>query len=295
MKISRCVVSLLILLMPLSMLAQGVVDKDVLEDMKVEVSTKDTLIDYEVVPYKKVGTKQFVVRVYTPDEERFSGVRPAVVIIHGGGWGGGSPDTFIPHARYFRDRGMKVFVATYRLANEKTKLPPSECLVDTKSAIRFVRANASKFNIDPNRIVASGGSAGAHLSAAAALIDGFNDEGDDLSISAIPNALVLFSPVIDNGPGGFGYDRVKEYYKDFSPLHNIRQGMPPTVSFLGTKDSLIPVVTMQYFHEMIERVGSRSELYIYEGQAHGFFKSEKYFPETMGKAMVFLEEVGIVE
>ncbi len=295
MKLNTYYLLLLLLIFPLSLSAQQSSDPDVLEDMKTEVTNKDSVIDYQVVTYKTIDKKNLVVRVYNPDNTKFEGTRPAVVIYHGGGWRGGSPDTFIPHARYFRDRGMVVFVATYRLANEKTKLTPVECLMDAKSAMRFVRSNSARFNIDPDRIVASGGSAGAHLSAAIALIDKFNDPVDDMSISCIPNALVLFSPVIDNGPAGFAFDRVGEYYKDFSPLHNIREGMPPVISFLGSKDSLIPVVTMQYFHQMIERIGTKSELHVYNGQPHSFFKSEKYFPETMGKAVAFLQEIGLLE
>lgn len=285
---------LLLLSVPMTLSAKES-DPEVLEDMRTDISKPDTVVDYQVVPYKKIGNKRLVVRVYSPDSTKFEGRRPAVVIFHGGGWSGGSPNTFIPHARYFRNNGFKVFVATYRLAKESQGLTPVECLLDAKSAMRFVRTNSEKFNIDPNKIVASGGSAGAHLSAATALIDNYNDQDDDMSVSCIPNALVLFSPVIDNGPAGWAFDRVGGYYKDFSPLHNIREGMPPVISFLGSKDSLIPVVTMQYFNEMIQRVGTKSELHVYEGQAHGFFKSEKYFPITMGLAVDFLQEVGILE
>lgn len=61
----------------------------------------------------------------------------------------------------------------------------------------------------------SGGSAGGHLAAAIASIDGFNDATDDLSVSCKPNLLVLFNPVLDNGPEGYGYDRVKSIIRNF--------------------------------------------------------------------------------
>ena len=65
-----------------------------------------------------------------------------------------------------------------------------------------IRAHAQEFQIDPNKIIASGGSAGRHLAAATALTQAYNEASDDLTVSALPNALVLFNPVIDNGPGG---------------------------------------------------------------------------------------------
>ncbi len=280
---------------PTATTAKEETDPEVLADMRTDISQPDDIVDYKTETYKTVGKKSLIVRIYSPDKKKFKGTRPAVVIYHGGGWSGGNPNTFIPHARYFRDNGFKVFVATYRLANKELDSPtPINCLLDAKSAMRYVRANAKRFDIYPDKIAASGGSAGAHLSAAIALIDKYNEESDDLSVSCIPNALVLFSPVIDNGQGGWSYDRVSSYYKDFSPLHNIRKGMPPVISFLGTKDSLIPVVTMQYFNDMINRVGTKSELYIYEGQGHGFFKSKEYFPDVMSKSVKFLGENGII-
>ncbi len=283
-----------ILAMPVSITAKEEIDPEVLADMKTDVSKPDNIIDYVMETYKTVGKKKLIVRVYTPDEKKFKGVRPAVVIYHGGGWKGGSPDTFIPQARYFRDRGIKVFVATYRLA--KGGNTPATCLMDAKSAMRYVRANAKRFNIDPNRIAASGGSAGAHLSAAIATTTKFNDKGDDMSVSCVPNALVLFSPVINNGPvNGWAYDRVKDIYKDFSPYHNIKKGMCPTISFLGSKDPLISEATLREFTDMILATGAKGVMHVYDGKGHGFFKSEPEFSDTMVKATAFLEECGFMK
>ena len=101
----------------------------------------------------------------------------------------------------------------------------------------------TKLGVDPQRIGAGGGSAGGHVAAAVATVPGLNEEGEDLSTSCLPDALVLFNPVYDNGPEGFGYTKVKERYKEISPMHNLREGMPPTIVFLGDQDKLIPVST----------------------------------------------------
>jgi len=190
---------------------------------------------------------------------------------------------------------MVCFRADYRVKSRQGTTP-FESLKDAKSAIRYIRTHANELGVDPDKIVASGGSAGGHLAAATAVIQGFSEIGEDLSVSCIPNALVLFNPVFDNGPGGYGYERIGEAYKEFSPLHNIREGMPPAVVFLGTEDHLIPVETAEYFRTVMDKVGSRSELFLYEGEGHGFFNYRNYeiYQDTRDKADEFLISTGFL-
>jgi acetyl esterase/lipase len=148
---------------------------------------------------------------------------------------------------------------------------PYECVKDGKSAVRYMRAHAAELGIDPDRLAAGGGSAGGHVAAATGTVQDFDEEGEDTSVSAVPNALVLFNPVYDNGPDGYGHDRVREHWQDISPLHNIRRGMPPAIVFLGTRDKLIPVATGEAFRDKMREVGVKSELVLFEGQQHGFF------------------------
>ncbi|TMM57558.1 alpha/beta hydrolase [Maribacter algarum] len=218
---------------------------------------------------------------------------PAMVFFFGGGWKGGTIKHFEHHAQYFSKRGIVCFLVDYRVESRQGTTP-FESLKDAKSAIRFVRANAEKFQIDPDKLIASGGSAGGHLAAATALIDDYNEATDDLSQSSIPNALVLYNPVIDNGPGGYGYERVGDSYKDFSPLHNIKKDAPPTIIFLGTKDKLIPVKTMEYYKTVMEKVGSRCELHLYENEPHGFFNYDKLenYKKTVIETDKFLQSLG---
>ena len=191
---------------------------------------------------------------------------------------------------------MICFIADYRVKSRQ-QTTPFESLKDAKSAIRFIRGNAEKYNIDTSKIVASGGSAGGHLAAATALIEDYNENTDDLSISCLPNALVLFNPVIDNGPGGYGYSRIGEAYKNFSPLHNVKEGAPPTIFFLGTNDRLIPVETAKYYQTVMEKVKSRCDLHLYEGQGHGFFnyKNFEYYKKTVAETDKFLQSIGYLK
>ena len=248
------------------------------------------------VRYKQVDTTfLYMVVDYPPD---FDSTRsyPAILFFFGGGWNSGTTGHFEPHARYFASRGMVCFRADYRV-KRRQGTTPLESLKDAKSAMRYVREHAAEFHVDPQKIVASGGSAGGHLAAATALVTAFNEGSDRLSYSCVPNALILFNPVIDNGPGGYGNERVGESYKDFSPLHNIREGAPPTIFFLGTEDRLIPVETAQYYKLVMEKVGSRCDLFLYEGEGHGFFnyKNIENYRKTVAEANRFLVSLGYLK
>jgi len=245
------------------------------------------------VLYKQLDSIDLYMDIFYPQNYDAQTTYPAILFFFGGGWNGGSISQFEPQAKYFSERGMVCFLADYRV-NSRQQTTPFESLKDAKSAMRFVRKNAADFHINPDKIVASGGSAGGHLAAATALIDKFNEDSDDLSVSAVPNALVLFNPVIDNGPGGYGYDRIADEYKDFSPLHNIVEGAPPTIFFLGTKDKLIPVETAEYYKVVMEKVGSRCDLLLFEGEPHGFFnyKNLDNFERTTFQADTFLISIG---
>jgi len=175
-------------------------------------------------------------------------------------------------------------------------------VADAKSAIRFLRQHSKELNIDKDKIVASGGSAGGHLAAAAATVRGLDDPNDNLKFSAKPNALVLYNPVFDNGPTGYGYERIGERYPEISPLHNLTGKMPPTIVFLGTEDDLIPVETAKLFKQKLETAGNRCDLFLYENQKHGFFNYRedgkdvnKYFTETLLQSELFLESIGYLQ
>lgn len=245
------------------------------------------------VLYKEVNDKKLLLEIHSPKQMKPGVKYPAMVFFFGGGWNGGNRQHFIHHAEYFSQRGIVCFLADYR-TKSNSQTTPFESVKDAKSAMRFIRKNAEKFNIDPDKIIASGGSAGGHLAAATAFIEGFNEPTDDLNISTIPNALVLYNPVIDNGPGGYGFERIGDAYKEFSTLHNIQKNAPPTIFFLGTQDALIPTETAEYYAKVMEKVGSRCDLKLYGGQIHGFFnyRNLEYYKQTVLETDKFLQSLG---
>ena len=88
---------------------------------------------------------------------------------------------------------MVAMTAEYRIRNMHGTLATA-CVADVKSAVRWVRANAVKLGVDPDRIAAGGGSAGGHVAACTGVIDGFESKDEDDKISSAPNAMVLFNP-----------------------------------------------------------------------------------------------------
>ena len=250
--------------------------------------------------YKTASDTDLKIYIFNPEgHDPATDSRPAIVFFFGGGWNGGTPSQFEQHSRYLASRGMVAMVADYRVASRQ-KTTPKECVADGKSAIRWVRANAKRLGVDPDRIAAGGGSAGGHVAATTGMIEGFEEPGEDSSVSSKSNALVLFNPVYHNGPkGGYGYSRVSEYWEGFSPAHNITKDDPPAVVFLGSKDSLIAVSIAEEFQANMKEVGLKSDLHIYEGQPHGFFNQGKggadIFTDTVRKMDKFLVEIGYLE
>jgi len=245
--------------------------------------------------FKTLGDTKLTLHIFEPEGHTTKDQRPAAVFFFGGGWNGGSPKQFEPHCRYLASRGMVAITAEYRVKS-RHGTSPFECVKDGKSAVRWVRANASQLGIDPNRIAAGGGSAGGHVAAATGNVSGLEEDGEDSKVSSKPNALLLFNPVYDNGPSGYGHDRVKDRYEEISPMHNIREAAPPTIVFLGTEDKLIPVETAKNYEQKMRSVGSRCDTIFYDGQPHGFFNKgrneDKYYVETVQTMDEFLISLG---
>ncbi len=245
------------------------------------------------LPFRTVGDVTLDLKVWWPPKYRpISKKAPAMVLFHGGGWGNGDMIVWNGMAPFLAKRGLIVVTPNYRTSQEHGTRPKA-CLVDTKSAMRFVREHAKEWGIDATRIAAGGGSAGGHLAAAAAFCPGFNAEGDDLKISCKPDALFLMSPVIDNGPGGFRHAAVKDYWEDFSPLHNISSNPPPTLYVTGDKDGYVPIETAHKYKAEMEKQGGRCNLVIYEGEGHGY--SPERGVQTQQHIIDFFESLGYIK
>ncbi|WP_319501887.1 alpha/beta hydrolase [uncultured Draconibacterium sp.] len=250
------------------------------------------------ITYKEIdGSKLDLTFRYPPKFKKIKKY-PTIIFFFGGGWNGGTVEQFKPQAEYFAERGMITVLADYRVKS-RHKTTPYEAAADALSSIRFLRKHAKELNIDADKIVASGGSAGGHLAAVTGVCRTLDEKSEDLSISSKANALVLFNPVFDNGPDGFEHERMGERWKEISPAHNIRKDAPPTIVFLGREDHLIPVSVAENYKAKMDSVGSRCDLFLYDGAGHGFFNNYKYdgkfYTETVRQADRFLKSIGYIK
>ena len=257
----------------------------------------------DAVVYKSIDQTDLKMYVFRPTDLQSDELRPAIVFFFGGGWSTGTPAQFTQQCRYFASRGMVAMTADYRVSSRHgTKAV--HCVADAKSAIRWVRKNADELGVDPARIVAAGGSAGGHLAACTGVVEGMDEQWEDLRISSKPNALILFNPVLaltpidkerplaDRAEGL--RDRIGDDPAKISPFDHVRAGQPPTIIFFGTDDRLLQGAT--HFERATRDVGNRCELLTWEGLPHGFFNygrfDNKPYAETVRAADEFLESLG---
>jgi acetyl esterase/lipase len=254
-----------------------------------------------VETYKDVNGTALKLWIFQPDEKPAPGAkRPAIVFFFGGGWTNGSPSQFERQCRHLASRGMVAITADYRVASRQ-QVKPTACVADAKSCMRWLRKNAERLGIDPNRLAAGGGSAGGHLAAATATLPGMDEPGEDTSISAVPNALVLFNPALSLAPvpgldlKGFEKIQTEERFgcppEAISPLHHVTEHLPPTLIMHGRADTTVPFASAEAFAEAMKKKGNRCELIGYEGQSHGFFNVAG-FDETLAEADKFLVSLG---
>ncbi len=248
--------------------------------------------------YKTIGEVKLYLHVFrAPKTDPKTEKLPAIVFFFGGGWNSGTVNQFVRHSEYLASRGMVAVIADYRVKS-RHGVTPIECVADAKSAIRWVRAHAGDFGIDSSRIVAGGGSAGGHLAAAAALVQGLDEKGEDLKISSAPNALALFNPALDLGAPRLR-EMIGERVLEISPLHHVRKSAPPTIIFHGTADTTVPFKQAEDFCAAMKKHGNRCELMPYEGRAHGFFNygrgDGQDFHSTLRATDEFLVSLGYLK
>jgi acetyl esterase/lipase len=246
------------------------------------------------VIYKTVGQRNLRVHLFLPEGHSPHDRRPAFMFVHGGGWSGGEPRRFYPFADYFVQRGMVCAAIEYRLISEPG-ITPRECVADGRSALRWIRQQAATLGIDPQRIVVGGGSAGGHVAAGIAQFDDVNEPGEDTTASCRPAALVLYFPVIDTSPAGYGNRVLGPRWRELSPVDHVRPGLPPTIVFHGTADTVTPYAGAKAFHDAMRKAGNCCELVVHDGGKHGYlmFEQDRWL-EAVARTESFLRARSIL-
>jgi len=256
--------------------------------------------------YKTIGLTKVKMYIYQASDRDDLKQRPAIVFFGGGGLSERHIGQFMPQCKYLAKLGMVAMVADYRIIR-RPGVTPFDCITDAKSAIRWVRAHAGELGIDENRIAAGGGSAGGYLAACTGFIKDFDEKKEDLKISSIPNALILFNPLVDMPEQMAIASKkvvrtVKDRATEISPINHVNEGAPPTIIFQGTADKSVNFHQSTRFCEEMKKYGNDCEVVLYEGRDHGFFlyflypeKENPDFISTMEYTVKFLTSLGYIK
>jgi predicted esterase len=256
---------------------------------------------FEMPPGKLKALAERILYKKTPQEELFlyllrpqgkaAQPLPAIVYFTGGGWEKGQVEDQIANPAWFRDHGIIGIQADYRVAM-RHGTTPLEAIADAKSALRYVRTNAVRLGVDPQRIIAAGGSAGGHL-AICTLLAGGEEPGEDVRVSTKPNALVLHNPVLGEGFGGNFFQN----HPEFSPMLADKAGWPPTILSNGTKDPITPFHAAENFNLLMKTAGNVCELIPVKNAGHScdWPVANPNFLPTIRRMLEFLREQEIID
>ncbi|QGJ70331.1 Carboxylesterase NlhH [Planctomycetales bacterium 10988] len=259
-----------------------------------EVTSKQILYSPDVDP-------PLYLHVDFPPGWQASDNRPVIVFYFGGGWRGGSVKQFKDQAHYLASRGLVAIRVDYRIQSLH-KVTPNECVKDAFKSMDYIVAHQDELGIDPNKIIAAGGSAGGHLAACTALTPRAKllqyESKEEMQPAPRPIAMVLFNPVVSFA----SIDRLEERLPEknrkrlvnlISPVLHMEENCPPTIMFFGTKDELI--AQGEEFLEKSESLGVRAELVTAEGEKHSFFNRDPWKSRTLYDADVFLQSLGLLD
>lgn len=248
--------------------------------------------------YKQADGRSLNLEIFPAEGRRGSGPVACAVLFHGGGFQRGKTSSVYPMAQALAGAGMMAMSVEYRLINRAAG-PSPEPVLDAKSAMRYVRANAARLGCVPDRIAAGGRSAGGTLALLTALKPEFDDPKDDRSISAEPNALVLFNPGV-NLVDGHESEGPEAFRRKVSPIHLLdKTRIPPTLLMHGTADKVSPYEEVVAFkNKAIAQGNTDVTLKSFEGRGHGFFRQNKRggedFDASIGAMVDFFKRLGWV-
>jgi acetyl esterase/lipase len=258
----------------------------------VRVSRSEDVTVEENVTYGKGGTTELKLDLARPIGD---GPFPAIVFIHGGGWYQGNRQVYKEEIREAAKRGYVAATISYRLMQfdeDKKETTTAEPIFpaqvhDAKAAIRWLRANAEKYSVDPGRIGVTGASAGGYLSLLIGLTEGepsLKGDGGDPDQSSRVQAVVNFFGPTDTVTcyketvmpwicrlfmGGTPQERPKTY-KTASPITYVGSDDPPVLTLHGDQDALVPLSQAKMLDEKMKEAGADHTLIVFEGEGHGF-------------------------
>jgi acetyl esterase/lipase len=251
------------------------------------------------IVFGRGGGRDLRCDVYLPASG--GGERPALLLVHGGGWRQGDKGVMAGYGERLAREGFVGVACEYRLSGEAAWPAHIE---DVKAAIRWTRANAGDLGVDPAKIAALGRSAGAHLALLAAATPGlpaFTGSGGNAGVAEDLAAVVaIFPPTLfytgeERLHGGtparalMGEGASEEAARLASPVHHVTPSHPPVMLMHGTADKVVPVSASMVMYEALTRAGVAAEMHLYAGQPHGFAGQPGFIDLCAAEASHFLK------
>lgn len=218
--------------------------------------------------------------LYLPMQISTNARLPAVLVIHGGGWVGGRRDAAreINIGTTLARNGYAAMSIDYMLSNRRQAVWPTN-LWDCKLAVRWLRQNADRLRLDPERIGVIGGSAGGHLAAMVALTepgDGLDPAAPDSEVSFAVKCCVNLYGIADLGTYhdvtmlGRTFAEAPELYRLASPVTYVRSNAPPFLILHGTADTTVKLAQSELLAERLRQAGVEHKLMVIPGAPHTF-------------------------
>ena len=239
------------------------------------------------VEYGTANGKRLLLDAYVPTGGE--GRRPAVVMIHGGGWRLGDKASWRPEAERLAAKGWVAFSINYRL--DEPAVFPAE-IDDVQAAVRWVRAHAEEYRIDPARIAAIGESAGGHLAAMLATLgSGARDRDARIRVGAAWSPPVDLTALAGSrgaswiGPLlGCNRETCPDRLAQSSPVTHVDSSDAPLYLVSSTAE-LVPLSQSQAMAERLKAAGVEHRLDVYPGNRHALdFRDDAWSP-----TLAFLE------
>lgn len=246
--------------------------------------------------FKTVDGFNLNVHIFLPDTVYQKTKRPVMVYFSGGSWTKGTPEWDFYNCESYAKKGWVAVSVEYRVA-DRYETTPFEAVKDARSAIRWLRMNANKYNIDTNRIVASGNSAGGHLVLTTALSNEVNENTDNPKISATPNLLLVNAGVYnlyaDESTDWISRgQKNKNDVKKISPQHLLKTGLPPMLIIHGTNDQSVDYKSAKAFSDEMKRLENEIEFQTLEGAPHYIWYDRRFSGRVASLRKEFLKKYG---
>lgn len=246
--------------------------------------------------------RSLMLDLYRPSSSKAAAL-PGIVVIRGGGWQEGDKEAFGPMAAALAKRGFVAVSIEYRASGER--LFPA-AVEDTKAAVRWLRANAARYGVNPDAIGAIGGSAGAHLAVYLGVTSDMGElegHGGNQSYSSTLSAVVGLATPTDfetyrsveppyDRVGAFlgaAYDQDSDLWRTASPIYHVDASSPPVLLIHSESDSVVPFEESVRLARAYAAVDVPAELVQIPDAPHAFWNFTTWFEDTIDRAADFFE------